>query len=97
MTGSAIQQHIHLNVQLNKGNSRCQAATPSKHVWSIRTKLQVECRLRDLALFNVAIDRKLRRCDVVAPKVDDIAPSGDAADRASIGKRRLPEAIILQA
>ncbi|MEY9137054.1 hypothetical protein ABIE79_008521 [Bradyrhizobium diazoefficiens] len=37
-----------------------------KHVWSIRTKLQVEGRMRDLALFDVAIDSKLRGCDVVA-------------------------------
>lgn len=47
-----------------------------KHVWSIRTKLLVEGRIRGLALFNVAIDSKLRGCDVVALKVDDIAPSG---------------------
>jgi hypothetical protein len=33
-----------------------------KHVWSIRTKLQVEGRTRDLAMFNVAIDSKLRGC-----------------------------------
>ena len=33
------------------------------HVWSIRTKLQIEGRARDLAMFNLAIDRKLRlRC-----------------------------------
>jgi hypothetical protein len=44
-----------------------------KHVWSIRTKLQVEGRTRDLAMFNLAIDSKLRGCDVVALKVDDVA------------------------
>jgi integrase len=43
-----------------------------KHVWSIRTKLQVEGRIRDLAMFNLAIDSKLRGCDVVALKVEDI-------------------------
>jgi hypothetical protein len=43
-----------------------------KHVWSIRTKLQVEGRVRDLALFNLAIDSKLRGCDLVALKVDDV-------------------------
>ena len=59
-----------------------------KHVWSIRTKLQVEGRLRDLALFNVAIDSKLRGCDVVALKVDDIAPSGYAVDRASVRQKK---------
>jgi hypothetical protein len=59
-----------------------------KHVWSIRTKLQVEGRARDLALFNIAIDSKLRGCDVVALKVDDIAPSGYAADRASVRQKK---------
>ncbi len=42
------------------------------HFWSIRTKL--EGRTRDLALFNLAMDSKLRRCDVVALRVDDVAP-----------------------
>jgi hypothetical protein len=37
-----------------------------KHVWSIRTKLQVEGQTRNLAMFNLAIDSKLRGCDVVA-------------------------------
>jgi hypothetical protein len=43
-----------------------------KHVWSIRTKLQVHERFRDLALFNLAIDSKLGGSDVVALTVDDI-------------------------
>ena len=47
-----------------------------KHVWSIRTRLMVEGRTRDLAMFNLAIDSKLRGCDVVALKVEDIAPHG---------------------
>ena len=38
-----------------------------KHVWSIRTKLQIEGRLRDLAMFNLAIDNKLRGYDVCNP------------------------------
>ena len=45
-----------------------------KHVWSIRTKLQVGGKVRDLAMFNLAIDSKLRGCDVVALKVENIAP-----------------------
>jgi hypothetical protein len=36
------------------------------HVWLIRAKLQLEKRTRDLALFNLAIDSKLRGCDLVA-------------------------------
>ena len=59
-----------------------------KHVWSIRTKLQVENRIRDLALFNLAIDSKLRGCDVVALKVDDVAPSGYAAERATVRQKK---------
>lgn len=50
------------------------------HVWSIRTKLQMADRKRDLALFNLAIDSKLRGCDVVSLRVDDVAPSGYAMD-----------------
>lgn len=47
-----------------------------KHVWSIRTRLQVEGRARDLAMFNLAIDSKSRGCDIVALRVEDIAPGG---------------------
>jgi hypothetical protein len=47
-----------------------------KHVWAIRTKLQVEGRPRDLAMFNLAIDSKLRGCDLVALKVENVAPGG---------------------
>src|SRR5881397_3146896 len=59
-----------------------------KHVWSIRTKLQVEGRTRDLAMFNLAIDSKLRGCDVMALKVDDVAPSGYAVDRAAVRQKK---------
>ena len=44
-----------------------------KHVWAIRSRLQLANRKRDLALFNVAIDSKLRGCDVVSLRVTDIA------------------------
>src|SRR5216684_7343362 len=57
-----------------------------KHVWSIRTKLQVEGRTRDLAMFNLAIDSKLRGCDVVALKVEDVCSErvlGRSGDRAT--------------
>ena len=58
------------------------------HVWSIRTKLQLDGRTRDLALFNIAIDSKLRGCDVVAIRVDDVAPNGYALDRATVRQRK---------
>ena len=59
-----------------------------KHVWSIRTKLQVANRKRDLAMFNLAIDSKLRGCDVVALKVEDIAPHGYAVERATVRQKK---------
>ena len=55
---------------------------------SIRTKLQVDGCTRDLALFNLALDSKLRVCDVVALKVDDTAPSGYAVDRAIVRQKK---------
>ena len=60
-----------------------------KHVWSIRTKLQVKGRARDLAMFNLAIDSKLRCCDVVAVKVEDVAPNGYASLRLRCANGRL--------
>jgi integrase len=59
-----------------------------KHVWSIRTKLQMADRKRDLALFNLAIDSKLRGCDVIALKVEDIAPHGYAVDRTTVRQKK---------
>ena len=59
-----------------------------KHLWAIRTKLQVEGRTRDFAMFNQAIDSKLRGCDVVALKVDDVAPNGYAVDGAALRQRK---------
>ena len=59
-----------------------------KHVWAIRTKLQIGADYRDLALFNLAIDSKLRGCDVVAIRVEDVAPNGYAIDRAIVRQRK---------
>ena len=55
-----------------------------KHVWAVRTRLQLLKRFRDLALFNLAIDSKLRGCDVVGLRIVDVAPNGYAVDRASV-------------
>src|SRR6202022_4124572 len=79
----------HKRVPWNKG--KVTGAKPPlrpKHVWSIRTKLQIADRKRDLAIFNLAIDSKLRGCDVVALKVEDIAPHGYAVYRATVRQRK---------
>jgi hypothetical protein len=59
-----------------------------RHVWAIRTKLQIEQRTRDPAMFNLAIDSKLRGCDVVALRVEDVAPNGYAVDRATVRQKK---------
>ena len=59
-----------------------------KHRWSIRTRLLMERRKRNLALFNLAIDSKLRGCEVVAIKVEDVAPNGYTIDRATVRQNK---------
>jgi len=55
-----------------------------KEVWAIRVRLQMKRRKRDLAMFNLAIDSKLRGCDLVSLRVDDVASGGRVRDRATI-------------
>src|SRR3546814_12557817 len=55
-----------------------------KYVWSIRTRLQLDGRLRDLALFNLAVDSKLRACDLVRLRIEDVAPHGYATQRPTV-------------
>jgi len=59
-----------------------------KEVWSIRTKLHIEGRILELVLFNLAIDSKLRGCDLVALRVEDIAPNGYAIVRATVRQKK---------
>jgi integrase len=59
-----------------------------KHVCSIRTHLMIQRRTRDLAMFNLAIDSKLRGCDVVALKVEEVASNGYTIDRATVRQRK---------
>jgi integrase len=56
----------------------------AKEIWSIRVRLQVAHRTRDLALFNLALDSKLRACDLVALRVDDVALNGRVRSRATV-------------
>lgn len=55
-----------------------------KHVWAIRVRLEISENHRDLALFNLAIDSKLRGCDLVKLKVADVYAAGQVKERASI-------------
>ncbi len=55
-----------------------------KQVWAIRTRLELAGNLRDLALFNLAIDSKLRGCDLVCLKVADLVVGGSVRERVSV-------------
>ena len=55
-----------------------------REVWAIRTRLQLAHLVRDLAMFDLAIDSKLRGCDLVALKVDDIELGGHVRPRATV-------------
>ncbi|MFJ1292640.1 tyrosine-type recombinase/integrase [Paracoccus yeei] len=55
-----------------------------KHVWSIRIRMEMSGNLRDLALFNMAIDSKLRGCDLVRLQVRDVFAAGQVRERASV-------------
>lgn len=55
-----------------------------KHVWAIRVRLELAYATRDLALFNTAIDSKLRGCDLVRLKVADVFTAGIVKERVSV-------------
>jgi integrase len=59
-----------------------------KDVSAIRVRLEVKERTRDLAMFNLAIDSKLRGCDLVSLRVDDISIAGRVKDRTTIIQRK---------
>jgi integrase len=58
------------------------------HVWAIRVRLQIEGRVRDLALFDIALDSKLRGCDVVSLRVVDIVAAGALRRRATVMQQK---------
>ena len=59
-----------------------------KHVWAIRSRLQLAGRVRDPALLNLAINSKLRGCDVVSLKLEDVAPHGYTVERSAVRQKK---------
>jgi integrase len=59
-----------------------------QQIWAIRNRLQIQERTRELALFNLAIDSKLRACDLMALTVGDIAQGGWIQSRALIVQKK---------
>ena len=63
-------------------------ALKMKEVWSIRARLELKRSARDLALFNMAIDSKLRGCDLVRLRVGDVAAGGAVRSRGVVLQRK---------
>ena len=59
-----------------------------KEIWAIRIRIQMKENVRNLALFNLAIDSKLRACDLTKLKVSDISNSGRVSTRAMIVQQK---------
>lgn len=69
----------------NKGKLIGQKAALSlQDIWSIRTALQSTGRIRDLALFNLALDSKLRACDLLKLRVSDVSSGQTVGSRAMV-------------
>ncbi len=59
-----------------------------KDIWAVRIRLQIANRIRDLALFDLAIDSKLRACDLVRLRVRDVAHGDRVAARAIVMQQK---------
>ena len=73
----------------NKGKLMGQKQPLSmQEIWSVRMRLQTIGNLRDLALFNLAIDSKLRACDLLTLRVSDVANGKEVQTRATVRQRK---------
>ena len=89
MSKTNTQQQNHRQSPWNKGRLIGQKRPlKPKEVWNIRARLQIEAGKRDLAMFNLAIDSKLRGCDLVRLKIDDLCVGGRLRDRAAIIQKK---------
>ena len=59
-----------------------------KEIWAIRIRLQLASRIRDLALFNLAIDSKLRACDLVKLRVRDVSHGDRVSARTTVMQQK---------
>lgn len=85
MTYSHLDPAMHNRVAWNAGKTvGTKRPLTQKQIWAIRFFLDREERLRDRALFDLAIDSKLRGCDLVKLKIDDLVTGSDLRNRALV-------------
>jgi hypothetical protein len=91
-------EHVHCTTTnrepWNKGKLVGQKAPfKLKEIWAIRVRLQLANRRRELALFNLAIDSKLRACDLVRLRVRDVCHGGGIASRAIVLQQKTQQRV----
>ncbi len=64
-----------------------------KEIWAIRIRLQIDEKHRDLALFNLAIDSKLRACDLLNLRVSDVSQGNRVASRAMVMQQKTGQSV----
>lgn len=85
----ALNHMTNKYIPWNKGKLTGQKlALKLKEIWSIRTRLQISHNIPELALFNMAIDSKLRGCDLVKLRVSDISHGLHISKRAMIVQQK---------
>ncbi len=86
--------HIESGKPWNKGKLTGQKPPLKlKEIWAIRIRLQISRQIRDLALFNLAIDSKLRSCDLVKIQVRDIAHGATVSRRAMVMQQKTQQPV----
>jgi integrase len=78
----------------NKGRLVCQQPPLKlREIWEIRIRLQIDKKHRDLALFNLAIDSKLRACDLLKLRVSDVSQGNRIASRAAVVQQKTSQSV----
>jgi integrase len=67
-----------------------------QEIWAIRIRLQMSNQIRDLALFNLAIDSKLRSCDLVKLRLRDVAHGKQIAKRATVMQQKTQQPVTFE-
>lgn len=81
--------HVNRKRPWNKGKLTGQKPPLKlKEIWAIRIRLQMANQVRDLALFNLALDSKLRSCDLVKIRIRDVTHGATVAKRAMVMQQK---------
>lgn len=87
---NVITQNNENRIPWNKGKLIGQKSPPKlKEIWIIRIRLQLTNRTRELVLFNLAIDSKLRGCDLVLLGVCDVVQGNRASSRTMVMQQKM--------